>query len=556
MTAENNPTDSVASTTTTSTTAAVPAGIVDETPDATTKPPVTSSVRVEPAPSPQLDLTAPLLTGSPAKEQGENLPSEATGAPTAWWATEPEGITSSGFIQRRHFSMCLATALLAIAAISYLFPGSDGRAGFGKLAVAALAVSSVASRDRSGARSTNADRNSSFLNERALQTCKYNVEIMFDGCAHSISVSAPHTRTIHAVIENVTSTRDPEIECLVEYKADIVFPSQDATTLPSGVSNIIQSLEGDFDRCAVIAIGRPFVDSSGLGLTALPRVSESAVSTFASLSWSGDASIEMHSPSTNLTAAGRIFLAKDWTQRALGEHASVASFAAFNIALMTNGAPSNLVEDSLNAALDEVRHARVSFDIASKLWGREVGPGPLPESKHAFTRDLTSLAMALAREGCLDETLSAYTAAIEVDHISLVLEQSLQGSVYSDLDRETLEWIREELVTIGSEESNHSALAWKTLKWVCSVDKEACDDARKEVFNEQSVERRFVQRAESLLMETLVSRDLMRNEWNKIHDAFRTAQGADVCSTIDVASEDDTLVAKMTANVIKQIQCA
>ncbi len=51
----------------------------------------------------------------------------------------------------------------------------------------------------------------------------------------------------------------------------------------------------------------------------------------------------------------------------LGEHASVASFSAFTKALVTNQAPSNLVQDALEAALDEVRHTRTSFDIASKL---------------------------------------------------------------------------------------------------------------------------------------------------------------------------------------------
>jgi hypothetical protein len=81
-------------------------------------------------------------------------------------------------------------------------------------------------------------------------------------------------------------------------------------------------------------------------------------------------------------------LVEDWTQRALGEHSSVASFSVFSIALMTNQAPSDLVNDALNAGLDEVRHAKTSFEIASVLAGRDVRPGPLPPSSHEFHGDL------------------------------------------------------------------------------------------------------------------------------------------------------------------------
>jgi len=212
----------------------------NDTAEATTNAPAESSVSEEPTPSPQLDFTV-------------QLPTEAavTGDPTASWDRDPEGIgepdaPSSGFVRRRHVSFYAAATLLAIAAASYLFPSGDdnGRTGFGKLAVVALAVSSVAS--RGGVRSRNVD--SSSPNKRALQTCNYNVEIMFDACAHSISVSAPHTRTINAAIENVTTTKDPEKECLVEYKADIMFPVEEATTL---LGTGIQSLESDFGRCAV-----------------------------------------------------------------------------------------------------------------------------------------------------------------------------------------------------------------------------------------------------------------------------------------------------------------
>ena len=97
-----------------------------------------------------------------------------------------------------------------------------------------------------------------------------------------------------------------------------------------------------------------------------------------------------------------------WMRNALGEHASVASFTAFSIALMMIHTPTNLVKDSLKAALDEVRHAKMSFAIASKLLGNDVTHGLLPPSKHQFNGDLTALAILVAKKGCIEETLSAW----------------------------------------------------------------------------------------------------------------------------------------------------
>jgi hypothetical protein len=90
---------------------------------------------------------------------------------------------------------------------------------------------------------------------------------------------------------------------------------------------------------------------------------------------------------------------------------------------MTNQAPSNLVNDALIAGLDEVCHAKTSFEIASMLTGREVRPGPLPVSSHEFHGDLRALVLAIAREGCVDETLSVFAATFKVEHITEVLDR-------------------------------------------------------------------------------------------------------------------------------------
>ena len=165
------------------------------------------------------------------------------------------------------------------------------------------------------------------------------------------------------------------------------------------------------------------------------------------------------SPINNATARGQVLLGEEWIQRALGEHSSIASFSAFSIALMSNGAPVGLVSDALKAGLNEVRHARTSFDIASKLTGREIGPGPFPISKFEFGHDLKALALAVAREGCVDETLSTFAAAVEVEHITEVLDKAVQDTPYANIDHDLLALIRKELVSITMDESNHSALA-------------------------------------------------------------------------------------------------
>jgi len=104
-------------------------------------------------------------------------------------------------------------------------------------------------------------------------------------------------------------------------------------------------------------------------------------------------------------------LGEEWTRCALGEHALVASFSAFSIELLTNSAPSTLVWE----ALDEIRHERASFEIASRLMGRE---GPFPESTLEFGADLSKFGLAVAREGCVDENFSAI-ALVAVESLEL-----------------------------------------------------------------------------------------------------------------------------------------
>ena len=249
--------------------------------------------------------------------------------------------------------------------------------------------------------------------------------------------------------------------------------------------------------------GRPFVDAAGSPLTAV-SITTSTVSLDGK-SWSAVSSpratvADSYATTSTLVvdngtiAHNSALLGEEWTRNALGEHASVASFSAFSIALMTNRAPSELVRDALEAALDEVRHAKTSFDIASTLIGREIGPDALPASEHIFERDMKALALAVAREGCVDETLSSLEAAAEADIIARVLDDGAAGTKYSGVDGDVLAWIGRELRVIAREESNHAALAWRTIKWVCDTDSDACDAVKEQVLNKSELDKAFQHR--------------------------------------------------------------
>ena len=318
-------------------------------------------------------------------------------------------------------------------------------------------------------------------------------------------------------------------------------------------------------------VGRPFVDATGGSLQATPWVqaggSESATTA---ISWAGETAAEAAAPTSNATAWARTVLGEDWRRRALGEHASVASFSAFSISLMSNGAPAGLVADALEAGLDEVRHARMSFHIAARLTGKNEAPGPLPESKHQFRQDMRLLALAVAAEGCVDETLSAFSAAFEVKHISDVLEKRAQGSLYSSIDHEDdpelLTFIKNDLITIAMDESNHAALAWRTLNWICSVDQTACEAVYANVFEETNLKLRFEQHAGRTHSDTSLVVHSMREEWIKFFEAHQlmnsdledTSSLEFVCTKNgeeDKGHASFALLASMTENILRQVLC-
>jgi hypothetical protein len=156
----------------------------------------------------------------------------------------------------------------------------------------------------------------------------------------------------------------------------------------------------------------------------------------------------------------RTALAAAWASDAQLEHASIASFGRFSLALLAFGAPPDLLEDAHRAALDEVEHARLCFALASSYAGESLAPGAFPVGDPSAPRSsacvvvlpasLADLAAATVREGCVGETVSAIVAAEQ-------LARAHEPAVRSALE------------TIAADEARHAELAWRTVAWALEV---------------------------------------------------------------------------------------
>jgi hypothetical protein len=148
----------------------------------------------------------------------------------------------------------------------------------------------------------------------------------------------------------------------------------------------------------------------------------------------------------SLTLAERARLVELWQADALMEHASIASFARFGLQLLALGAPARLVRDAQRAGLDEIRHAEQAFSIASRLAGRVIGPGTLPELDAPLETELCAVVRAALVEGCIGETLAAVVALEQAQHAS-------DGA------------IRAVLLEVSEDETRHAELAFRFVAW-------------------------------------------------------------------------------------------
>jgi hypothetical protein len=188
------------------------------------------------------------------------------------------------------------------------------------------------------------------------------------------------------------------------------------------------------------ALGRPYLERG------VARVAPMA-SARSSVDWIAGARPSVEGLSTD----DRVSLAAAWAQDGLLEHASVASFARASLALLAVGAPASIVALTHDAALDEVRHARLCFALASAYAGEERAPGRFLLGDSVIVPvTLADLAASVAREGCLGETIAAAIAA-------------------EQLARATDPAVRAALARISEDEARHAELAWRTVAWAVQV---------------------------------------------------------------------------------------
>jgi hypothetical protein len=159
----------------------------------------------------------------------------------------------------------------------------------------------------------------------------------------------------------------------------------------------------------------------------------------------------------------RTVVGEAWLASARMEHASIPAFSQLSVHLTALGAPSDLVERTHLAALDEVRHARRCFGIASAYSGVAWTAGPLPELAREQPApravDAIRLACGSLVDGCLGEGLAADVA------------RAGATMARSPLIRETLEMI-------AVDEETHAELAWDVLAWCL---RDGGEDVRREV---------------------------------------------------------------------------
>lgn len=162
----------------------------------------------------------------------------------------------------------------------------------------------------------------------------------------------------------------------------------------------------------------------------------------------------------HLDPAVRQVLAQGWLSMARMEHASIAAFSQLSLHLAALGADSELVERTHLAALDEIRHARRGFAIASAYAGEPLAAGPIAElvKPDASEIDFIRLAIGTLVDGCVAEGVAAdVTRAASLRAVDPV--------------------IREALAMIARDEQGHAELAWDVLAWCLARGGAAVHDA-------------------------------------------------------------------------------
>ena len=136
-----------------------------------------------------------------------------------------------------------------------------------------------------------------------------------------------------------------------------------------------------------------------------------------------------------------------WLQQAEGEHASVASFARHTLQLMSLGAPSDLLEASQAASIDEIKHAKMCYGLASSFLEQDMVPGVFDVENSLEGLNVKDIIQSVIQEGCVEETL----AAIEAHYREYLAKDP---------------GVKATLKEIAEDETRHAKLAWDTVIWI------------------------------------------------------------------------------------------
>jgi len=128
-----------------------------------------------------------------------------------------------------------------------------------------------------------------------------------------------------------------------------------------------------------------------------------------------------------------------------------ASGAAVRDFLLAHGADEALVRAAHEAALDEVRHARLSLSLAAAYRGAPVAPRGLPEALSLpLGEGLATLAVSAVIEGAVGETLAAVLAS----------EQAERASDPA---------VRKVLASIAEDEARHAELSFQVIAFAIAA---------------------------------------------------------------------------------------
>ena len=198
---------------------------------------------------------------------------------------------------------------------------------------------------------------------------------------------------------------------------------------------------------------------------------------------------------------------KHWCDSGLAEHSSVAGFSKVLVGLYNVNASSTILRATQNAALDEIKHAKLCFGLANAirvLCGDRkdndssiLVPGPLPVKPIMKVHtSLAEVAAASTIEGwyvfefspggvhtnayththtyhSVEETLSAFLAAVALDALP-----ASDSHRYIPRVGDKISFV---LNHITNDESRHASLAWYTVRWCLEEERKNLNGAKGDV---------------------------------------------------------------------------